>query len=121
VPPLSPVSSRAAPSGEAELIDRLRIPVAYLANLLTAGDEAPVRTALKRLAAVRRYMRTKRLEKRIDTGALEEAGLDADTVEKMYRLLALGRLEDRFVLPTAPVQDERHYTCQGGCGYDGAL
>jgi nitrate reductase beta subunit len=40
----------------------------------------------------------------------------------MYRLLALGRLEDRFVLPTAPVQDERHYyTCQGSCGYDGAL
>jgi len=121
VPPLSPVSRQAEPSGESEMIDRLRIPIAYLANLLTAGDEAPVRAALKRLAAVRRYMRIKRVEKRTDTGALDEVGLDEDTVERMYRLLALGRLEDRFVVPTAPVQDENNYIRQGGCGYGGAL
>ena len=38
-------------------IDELRIPLDYLANLLSAGDEAPVRLALKRLAAMReRYV-----------------------------------------------------------------
>ncbi len=38
-------------------IDTLRIPIAYLANLLSAGDEEVIRNVLKRLAAMRRYMR----------------------------------------------------------------
>jgi nitrate reductase beta subunit len=93
-----------------------------LANLLTAGDEAPVRMALKRLSAVRQYMRTQRVEKRSDTGLLDAVGLDEETVTKMYRLLALARLEDRFVLPTKPVvQDEDSYARQGCGGFGEAL
>ncbi|RLR65361.1 respiratory nitrate reductase beta chain, partial [Pseudomonas aeruginosa] len=34
-------------------VESLRIPVQYLANLLTAGDTAPVLLALKRLLAMR--------------------------------------------------------------------
>jgi nitrate reductase beta subunit len=37
----------------------LRIPVRYLANLLTAGKEAPVVSALERMLAMRAYMRAK--------------------------------------------------------------
>ena len=38
-------------------IEALRIPVEYLAGLFTAGDTAPVVTVLRRLAAMRSYMR----------------------------------------------------------------
>ena len=33
-------------------IDELRIPIAYLANMLTAGDEEPVRLALEEIGAI---------------------------------------------------------------------
>jgi nitrate reductase / nitrite oxidoreductase, beta subunit len=121
VPPLSPVSSQVAPSQESDMIDRLRIPITYLANLLTAGDEAPVRKALHRLSAVRRYMRSKRVEKRIDPTALDGVGLEEEKIEKIYRLLALGRLEDRFVLPTAPGREDAAYGRQGRCGLEEAM
>ncbi|MCF8050227.1 MAG: nitrate reductase subunit beta [Desulfobacterales bacterium] len=122
VPPLSPISSRAAdPSAAGDLIDRMRIPVAYLANLLTAGDEAPVRLALGRLAAVREFMRTRRVEQRDDPAPLDAVGLDAAAVEKIYRLLALAPLEERFVVPTLPVRDDGVYARQGGCGFGEAL
>jgi nitrate reductase beta subunit len=121
VPPLSPVSSQVDPSQESDVIDRLRIPITYLANLLTAGDEAPVRKALQRLSAVRQYMRTKRVEKRSETQVLDAVGLDLDKVEKIYRLLALAHLEDRFVLPTRPVQDESNFARQGCCGFGEAI
>jgi nitrate reductase beta subunit len=50
IPPLSPVQS-AAESGKIKMekngimpdLNEMRIPVKYLANLLTAGNEAPVR------------------------------------------------------------------------------
>ena len=64
VPPLSPVMSmieggapRPTRTTSSRVIDELRIPVKYLANMLTAGDEEPVRLALKRLAAMRSHMR----------------------------------------------------------------
>ena len=60
--------------------------------------------------------RTQRVEKRSDTGLLDAVGLDEEMVGKMYRLLALARLEDRFVLPTKPVQDDDNYARQGRCG-----
>jgi nitrate reductase beta subunit len=122
VPPLSPISSQVDAARESDTIDHMRIPMAYLANLLTAGDEAPVRMALKRLAAVRHYMRVQRVENRSDTKTLDAVGLDEATVAKMYRLLALARLEDRFVLPTRPmVGDETGYTRQGYCGFGNAM
>jgi nitrate reductase beta subunit len=121
IPPLSPVSRHIDSSLEQDAIDHMRIPVTYLANLLTAGDEAPVRQALKRLSAVRHYMRSKRVDNRIDEQVLEKAGLSGDAVERMYRLLALARLEERFVLPTVPVKDDDIFIQQGGCGYDDAV
>ena len=43
-------------------VESLRIPVQYLANLLTAGDTAPVLLALKRLLAMRAYKRAEHVE-----------------------------------------------------------
>jgi nitrate reductase beta subunit len=99
-------------------IDNLRIPVAYLANLLTAGDEAPVRLALKRLAALRVHMRAERLKTASDPAMLEAVGLTPPAAADMYRLLALAYYNERFVLPTAGrVDEDTSYISQGSCGY----
>ncbi|MFZ0131879.1 MAG: nitrate reductase subunit beta, partial [Desulfobacterales bacterium] len=121
IPPLSPVSGQVESSQEQEAIDAMRIPITYLANLLTAGDEAPVRLALKRLSAVRQYMRAQRVEGHVDEQIPAAVGISADTIEKMYRLLALARLEERFVLPTAPVKEADIFIHQGTCGFGEAL
>ncbi|MDA8305969.1 MAG: hypothetical protein M0Z81_03965 [Deltaproteobacteria bacterium] len=61
IPPLSPLINLSDKTNGAQVLDRLRIPVRYLANLLAAGDEAPVRLALKKLMALRAYMRSKQM------------------------------------------------------------
>lgn len=117
IPPLSPMSDATAAFHEPDLIGRLRIPVVYLANLLTAGDEQPIRNALNRLSALREYMRAKRVEDRIDQQALDRGGISEETAEQMLRLLALARLEERFVLPAGPPVDTDVATQQGVCGF----
>jgi nitrate reductase beta subunit len=108
VPPLSPVmcmiegeGSESDPDDVFPLIDELRIPVAYLANMLTAGDEEPVRVALRRLAAMRRYMREQTLGGGPDTATAEAVGLTPDAIERMFRLLAIAKYDERYVIPQA--------------------
>lgn len=117
IPPLSPIRSHGELEQEVDLIDRLRIPVTYLANLLTAGDERPVRAALKRLAAIRGTMRAMRVDNKADAALLEKVGLSADDAEQIYRLLALARHQERFVLPTAAREHAGVFTDQGRCGF----
>ncbi|MEJ2640112.1 MAG: nitrate reductase subunit beta [Desulfosarcinaceae bacterium] len=121
IPPLSPIHAHAEPGqtgdSAAALIDRLRIPVTYLANLLTAGDEAPVRLSLKRLAALRDYMRSLRVEGEGDTSLLDAVGLLERDAEQIYRLLALAPLQERFVLPTAGREQADIHIDQGCCGF----
>ena len=71
IPPLSPLQS-AAEAGKIGVdgampdVRSLRIPVKYLANLLTAGKEAPIVSALERMLAMRAYMRAKTVDGVID-------------------------------------------------------
>ncbi|WP_293224434.1 nitrate reductase subunit beta, partial [Ottowia sp.] len=87
VPPLSPITAHAnagvVGSTEHGLpdVDSLRIPVRYLANLLTAGNEAPVAGALKRMLAMRAWFRARQLGEPQDAALLASVGLDAATVE----------------------------------------
>lgn len=91
VPPLSPIQSYAdaggLPKSEGVLpaIESLRIPVQYLANMLSAGDTGPVLRALKRMMAMRHYMRSQTVEGVTDTRAIDEVGLSVARVEEMYR------------------------------------
>jgi nitrate reductase beta subunit len=121
IPPLSPIHTQVEPGqtgdSAAALLDRLRIPVTYLANLLTAGDEAPVRLSLRRLAALRDYMRSLRVEGKGDASLLDAVGLSKADAEQIYRLLALAPLEERFVLPTARREQADIHTDQGCCGF----
>ncbi len=124
VPPLSPIQHAAdaghvGMSGVIPDVDSLRIPVKYLANLLTAGDEKPVTLALKRLLAMRAYKRAQNVENTDDAAVLEEVGLTSLQVEEMYRYLAIANYEDRYVIPTAHREDAlvEAYAERGGCGF----
>lgn len=121
IPPLSPVKHHSESSQEQDFIDSLRIPITYLANLLTAGDQAPVRQALKRLSAVRHYMRSRRVENKVDKTVLDSVGFSEETIEKIYGLLSLASLEDRIVLPKTAPGDADLFTRQGACGYGDSI
>ncbi len=123
VPPLSPISAAASSgqigsNGVLPDVKSLRIPLKYLANLLTAGDEAPVALALERLLAMRAFMRGRHVEKTENLEVLKQAGLDVAQVEEMYRYLAIANYEDRFVIPTTHREyAENAFDLRGGCGF----
>jgi nitrate reductase beta subunit len=123
VPPLSPIQS-AHEAGKISAKDgmpdvrSLRIPLRYLANLLTAGDEAPVAAALERMLAMRAYMRVKSVEGRIDPTIPERVGMSQAMVEDMYKTMALAAYEDRYVIPTAHRElQEDAYMLRGSTGF----
>lgn len=123
VPPLSPIQN-AAQAGKIGMdgampdVNSLRIPVKYLANMLTAGDEAPVVQALERMLAMRSYMRSKTVEGVTDAGIAARVGLSPHVIEDMYKIMALADYEDRFVIPTTHrEQVEEAYDLRGGCGF----
>lgn len=123
VPPLSPIQNAAeagAIGTDAGMPDvkNLRIPVRYLANMLTAGDEAPVVTALERMLTMRSYMRSKTVEGVVDEAIAARVGLSGRVIEDMYKIMALADYEDRFVIPTTHrEQVEEAYDLKGGCGF----
>jgi nitrate reductase beta subunit len=109
IPPLSPVVDQLTATGhdgEAApnlfgAIDSLRIPVEYLAELFTAGDVAPVRDVLARLAAMRSFMRDINLGRLPDLAIPDAVGMTPEDIEDMHRLLAIAKYEQRYVIPTA--------------------
>ena len=123
VPPLSPIQSHANAGeigelGEIPNVRALRIPVRYLANLLTAGAEEPVVSALERMLAMRVFFRGRQLEGRDSLELLEQVGLSLQEVEEMHRYLAIANYEDRFVIPTTHREyAENAYQLRGECGF----
>lgn len=126
VPPLSPIQAaaendRIGMDGDIPDVRSLRIPVRYLANLLTAGKEEPVALALERMLAMRAYMRGLSVDGVENSEVLARVGLTRAQVEEMYRYMAIANYEDRFVIPTS----HREYAGatfdaygeQGGCGF----
>ena len=109
IPPLSPVVDALANGGhDAEdagnlfgAIDSLRIPIEYLAGLFTAGDPRPVRDVLARLAAMRSYMRDVNLQQPTRPEVADAVGMSTADIEDMYRLLALAKYDERYVIPPA--------------------
>lgn len=120
IPPLSPLVQFFEESDD-DVHDPevMRIPLTYLANLLTAGDEKPVRMALRRLMALRSYMRSKRLEGKADADVLEKVDMTEEMAEGIYRLLAIAKYKDRFVIPTVKKEKEEDlYRGQGAAGFN---
>ena len=123
VPPLSPINSAANAghvglNGEIPDVGQLRIPVQYLANLLTAGDTGPVVRALERMLAMRAYQRSKHVDNVQNLAVLEQTGLSVAEVEEMYQIMAIANYEDRFVIPTSHREyAENAFDLRGGCGF----
>ena len=123
VPPLSPIQTAAAAGklgvdGAMPDVRSLRIPIRYLANLLTAGKEEPVITGLERMMAMRAYMRAKTIDGAIDEALATRVGLSGAQIEEMYHVMAIANYEDRFVVPTAHREaSEDAYDLRGSCGF----
>ena len=128
IPPLSPVADVTAAAGYDDgdpdavfaTIDALRVPLEYLANLFTAGRTEPVRAALQKLAVLRAMMRARQLgvPPRRQPGG---AGLSDPDAEDLFRLLAIGRYEDRYVIPPAHAEDAGRLLAQhslSGCSLE---
>jgi len=109
IPPLSPVVDVVQETGEdAEdkgnlfaAIDALRIPIEYLAELFTAGDVVPVDAVLKKLAAMRCYMRDINMGRDPDPSIPAAVGMTEEEMYDMYRLLAIAKYDERYVIPPA--------------------
>ena len=115
VPPLSPVISHLERNlsrldipderVDFELFDRLdsaRLPIRYLANLFSIGDEEPIRRILRTMLAVRAFKRRQSVDGEVDDGTramLEAVGVSEQRAEDIYRLTTLPTLDERFVLP----------------------
>src|SRR5699024_10911751 len=128
IPPLSPVmnviegkGSQADPDDIFPAIDEMRIPIGYLAHLLMSGDTSHIRTVLKKMAIMRNYMRAKQTgrEGTFDKSRLHNLGLNEQSVEEMFRILAIAKYEDRFIIPKSHKEETSDaYLGQGICGLD---
>src|SRR5579875_2520455 len=113
IPPLSPVADvvhaagydAADPDRVFATIDALRIPVEYLANLFTAGEAGTIRVVLRKLAAMRAVMRARQLGLDPDPRLAESAGVSTGDLDDLYRLLAVAKYDERYVIPLAHAED----------------
>lgn len=126
IPPLSPImnyfegrDSINNPEMIFPGIDEMRIPVEYLANLLSGGNVQVIKNALYKLAMIRIYMRARTSGKDFDESKLERVGMNAQSATSLYRLLAIAKYEDRFVIPKSHKEHyENTYDEQGTLGYE---
>lgn len=124
IPPLSPIMNVFEGKGSHQTaedifpaIDQMRIPIEYLAQLLTAGDTDHIRTTLKKMSVMRQYMRAVQTKKPIDPALISSVGLTEEQIEDMYRLLAIAKYDDRFVIPSSHREEVADlYAEQGSCG-----
>ncbi|GFO58306.1 nitrate reductase subunit beta [Geomonas silvestris] len=124
IPSLSPVLStwgdthKLLEHGMIPALETLRVPVGYLASILSGGNREVIEEALKKLIALRVFMRSANLKKESDSAALAEAGLDAAAAKRLYRLFTLASYDERNVIPPQQreEQDPERRKQQGGFG-----
>ncbi len=127
VPPLSPIMNHIEESNlqtdnYIPAVDQMRIPMEYLASILSAGDTDVIRRVLMKMTAMRVHMRQKTvggMDELAHSRLLQEAGVTPDELEDMVRLLAVSKYNERFVIPTGrrEMQDDL-YVQQGACNLE---
>jgi nitrate reductase / nitrite oxidoreductase, beta subunit len=127
IPPLSPVVDALTDTGhDGEdagnlfgAIESLRIPVEYLAELFTAGDTDRVTGVLRKLGAMRSYMRDLNLGRPADESIASAVGMTGRDIQDMHRLLAIAKYDERYVIPTAHAeQGPEREELDTGCSLD---
>ncbi|MBB1159552.1 nitrate reductase subunit beta [Amycolatopsis dendrobii] len=129
VPPLSPVLDAVGAAGRDDTdaddvfhtIRDLRIPVEYLAELFAAGDSDAVAGVLMKLAAMRSYMRARTLDGTVAGELCAGVGMSSEQIEAMYRLLAIAKYDERYVVPTAYDKDAAALEAQAASASDCSL
>ncbi|MBX6750052.1 MAG: nitrate reductase subunit beta [Micromonosporaceae bacterium] len=130
IPPLSPVADvvhaagydPADPDRVFATIDAMRIPMEYLANLFTAGDVEPIRAVLRKLTAIRATMRAEQLGLPADPDLPASVNASPDDLADLYRLLAIGKYHERYIIPMAHAEDAGRLAAQHEqlfCSLDG--
>jgi len=125
IPPLSPIVDLLRDQGHnAESPDvlfgairALRIPLEYLAELFTAGDVGEIERVLTVLAAMRAHMRNITLEQPQDDSIAASVGMTDLSIRGMYRLMAIAKYDERYVIPKAHVE-QAHELEELGCSLD---
>jgi nitrate reductase / nitrite oxidoreductase, beta subunit len=125
IPPLSPIVDLLRDQGhDAESPDvmfgairALRIPMEYLAELFTAGDVGEIERVLTVLAAMRAHMRNITLEQPQDDSIAASVGMTDLSMREMYRLMAIAKYNERYVIPKAHVE-QAHELEELGCSLD---
>jgi nitrate reductase / nitrite oxidoreductase, beta subunit len=125
IPPLSPIVDLLRDQGHnAEspdvlfgAIQALRIPLEYLAELFTAGDVGEIERVLSVLAAMRVHMRNITLEQPQDDSIAASVGMTDQSIREMYRLMAIAKYNERYVIPKAHVE-QAHELEELGCSVD---
>lgn len=125
VPPLSPMMNHIANEDDLSAdsyltaVDQMRIPMEYLASILTAGDTDVIRSVLLKLTAMRSYMRSQTVEGLAESQLLSETGLTVEQVDAMARLFGLAKYNERFVIPSADRSYDKNLTYeQGACSIE---
>jgi nitrate reductase beta subunit len=123
VPPLSPIQSHANAGnidadGELANVRSLRMPVRYLANLLTAGRRRRLSRRWSGCWRCAPFFRGRQLGAEDNMAVLKQAGLSLAQVEEMHRYLAIANYEDRFVIPISHREAATNaYALRGNCGF----
>ena len=83
-------------------IEEARIPLKFLANLFSVGDEDQILYTLRKQKAVRWYRRALTvgdIDQETAERMLAQADLTTEEAENIFQLTALSTLKDRFVIP----------------------
>ena len=112
IPPLSPILHQVKADkgglfdpetdGFFTELEKMRVPVKYLANLFTAGNESLIVESLKKQMAVRMWARMKRVGDISESevkNALSQSGLTEKDAADILRLNTIATFKERFVIP----------------------
>ncbi len=123
IPALSPIlsthgdSHELAEHGLFPPLEKLRVPLDYLARLLAGGNREAVAAALAKIVALRAYMRAKNLNRPLDEAILRDVGLDEAAAGRLYRLFASGGYDERNVIPPQQREEQDPEVRKGAGGF----
>jgi len=123
IPPLSPViasrtgSYELAEHGSIPSLDTLRVPINYMARLFSGGNREIVADVLKKLIALRQYMRQQNLGESQDEKILRDVSLDKEAAARLHRLFAIGGYNERNVIPPQQREEQEPARRKVGKGF----
>lgn len=85
-------------------IEQARMPLKYMANLFSAGDESKIVSVMKKLMSIRMHRRRVTVGDITDEKAdymLNESGFNQLIADDIYYLTSLAKFDDRFVIPAS--------------------